>query len=111
MIATVWWVSVALVAQVPPPTAAAAFSVELHRERQAIRERETAELDALAERLRAEGRRSESEAVLARREPPPPVAGPYRFNPLPEVVPARDKGKTPGLANVPADKPAVAGTD
>jgi hypothetical protein len=105
MITTVWLVGFAVAVQVPPPRAAAVESAEFRAERQAIRERETAELKALADRLNADGRRAEADVVLGRIETPPPIEGPTRFVPLPEVVPARRKGQ--GLSNIPADKPAV----
>src|SRR4051794_36848246 len=102
MIASVWLIGFAITVQVPPPGASAAESGELQQVRQAIRERETAELRALADRLGAAGRRAEADAALRLIESAPPVEGPTHFIPLPEVVPARSKGQ--GLANVPADR-------
>jgi hypothetical protein len=100
MIASVCLVVLTVAVQVPPPRAAAAESAELRGEQRAIKEREAAELRALADRLNASGRRAEAETVLGRIEPAPPLDGPVRFMPLPEVVPARLK--TQGLANIPA---------
>jgi hypothetical protein len=108
MMVVAWVVGIALVAQVPPPQAAAQESVALDAERRAILGREADELKALASRHEAAGRREEALAVLARIEPPPPVQAPYRFVPLAELVPGRDRARAPGLANVTAVAPAPA---
>jgi len=89
MIATIGLVGFAMVAQVPPPRAASAESAELQGVRRAILGRETAELNAIADRLNGEGRKDDAESVLKQIEPAPPDEGPMRFVPLPEVVPAR----------------------
>jgi hypothetical protein len=103
MTASIWLLGLALTLQAPPPRAAEVEAEALQAERQAIRKHETEELLALAARLGVAGRRSEAETVLGRVEPPPPDRGPFRFLPLPEVVPARPQSpRMPGLANVPA---------
>ena len=101
MAASVWLLGLALAMQVPPPQAAAVESTALWAARRAIRDQETTELLALAGRLKDAGR-GEAEVVLARVEPPPPEQGPFRFQPMPEVVPARAKRRPQGLANVAA---------
>src|SRR4051794_32861402 len=101
----VWLLGLALILEVPPPPRAAETeSLAFQAERQAVREREAKELIALSARLAAAGRGTDAEAILAQVEPPPPSHGPFRFVPLPEVVPARAKMRPQGLANV-----AVAG--
>jgi hypothetical protein len=97
MIVPAWLYGLVLILQVPSPHVAAA-SVELDRERQAIRESETRSLDALAVRLAGENRGAASKEVRECIEPAPSVELGTRFIPLPEVVPA----STNGLANVPA---------
>ncbi len=100
MTAAVCLFGLALAVQVPPPRAAEVESEALQAERRAIREHETGELIALSARLLAAGRQLEAEAALRQVEPPPPTRGPFRFVPLPEVVPARPKLRSQGLANV-----------
>jgi hypothetical protein len=97
MTAAVWFLGLALTAQVPPPRAAEVESQALQAERHAIRTRETADLMKLSADLGAAGRRADAEAVEAQIEPSPPGRGPFRFRPLLEWVPARTKP----LASVP----------
>jgi len=101
MVTLVWVVGAVLVLQVPPPNSGASPATELRREARALREQETGQLKALAERLRARGDSAAVAEVLARVEPARPAGGATRFVPLPEVVPAPAKG----LANVPARGP------
>ncbi len=89
MIGSVWLLGAVMAMQVPPPHAASARGGELRRERQAIVERETEQLRALADRLVKDGQKKEADAVLSRIEPDPKPDGPTRFVPLPEIVPAR----------------------
>lgn len=110
-ITSIWLLGVALTIQVPPPQAAGAEASALRDERQAIRERETRELKASADRCRAAGRDAEAEWVLSWIEPPPPLEGPMRFVPLPEVAAPRDPMTVPAEAAPPGAKPAVRDLD
>jgi hypothetical protein len=86
MTALAWWLAVALVVQVPPPGAAVQESSALESERQSIARREGDELEALAARLEAAGRKDDAAVVRRQIEPPPPECGPSRFVPLTEVA-------------------------
>ncbi len=85
--------------QVPPPTASNDASLALQAEFQAVLDRESSALSALAKRLVAEGKSAEADGVRDRIEPEPPRDGPVRFEPLPEFVPSPSKG----LANRPVE--------
>ncbi|HEV3164406.1 MAG TPA: DUF1570 domain-containing protein [Isosphaeraceae bacterium] len=86
-----------LLVQIPPPQAASELASALRAERQALRAKETAQLEAVASRLDTEGKKPDASEVRSRIEPAPPLNGPTIFKPMPEVIaPAR------GLANVPA---------
>jgi hypothetical protein len=114
-------VGLALTVQVPPPQAALTESAVLRSARDAVRERETEQLQALAGQLDAGGRKAEAAAVRARVEPTP-GKGSFRFVPLPPLVLAQgqsqgqDKATTTttatterkGLANVPPEPPPPA---
>jgi hypothetical protein len=89
MIGSVWLLGVSMIMQVPPPHASLERGNELRQERQAIRERETGQLKALADRLARDGKKEEADEVLARIEPAPDPDGPTRFVPLPEIIPPR----------------------
>jgi hypothetical protein len=106
MTASAWLFGVVLVLQVPPPQAAVEESAALEAERRAIVARERDELKALAARLDAAGRKAEAALVLGRIEPPPPERGPFRFVPLAEVVPAREKSR-PDAGAAPAELVAI----
>jgi hypothetical protein len=90
-------ICLALVLQAPPPNSARQRAPDLSSDRQAIVQREAAQLKALADRLKAEGRVLESAQILERVEPPP-ADGASRFVPLPAVVQA----SSPNLRSIPA---------
>jgi Protein of unknown function (DUF1570) len=101
-----WIVGLALALQVPSPNAAEDQAAALRAERQTLREQETAQLQKLAARLKAEGQADIAQEVAATIEPAPPRNGPTRFVPLADVVPAADHG----LANLPSQAaPAAKG--
>jgi hypothetical protein len=107
MIHSTWILGLTLALQVPSPSAAEDQAKALRAERQTLRERETAQLQGLAERLSKQGQAGVAKEAAAAVEPAPRPNGPTRFVPLPEVVPA---APGQGLANVPPQaSPAAKG--
>ena len=102
MIATTALVGLYFLLQVPSPNAPAKVSRALHSERRAIIESESANLNAIATKLTAEGVKDQASEVrtLVVRAPSPD--GATRFLPLAEIVP----GVAKGLASVPNGKTA-----
>jgi hypothetical protein len=89
-----------LLTQVPAPDAATKVSAELHRQEQAILERERADLKTIADRLEAVGSPAGARSVRAAMTSISTPNGATLFRPLPEVVSA--KGAEKGLAAVAA---------
>ena len=100
MISPIATITLILASQVPAPDDAASASRAIAAEAVVLRDRESADLTKLAERL-ATGRADEAALVIAAIEPASP-SGRTRFVPLPEVVTAPGKG----MANLPVDPPS-----
>ena len=94
------WIACLVTIQVPPPNASARQLEQLRADEQALIDKETQKLFALAETLAAKGQTEAAKQVRQVLPARPPADGSMPFAPLPEVVPAHGKG--PGLANVPA---------
>ena len=97
MLATGSWLLAGVITlQVPPPVANGARSPELRGRRDEILAVERSRLQALADRLRAEGKAAEADRALPDPAEAPQADGSSRFVPLPEVVEAKPKGSKLG---------------
>jgi Protein of unknown function (DUF1570) len=102
LLATGYWLlaTSTLALQIPPPVDGPVKTPELRGRRDAILAQERAKLEALADRLRSEGKAAEAEQIAADLGGSSPD-GSSRFVPLPEVVAAKPKG----LNSVDVSKP------
>ena len=99
-----YWLLMAFLApQIPPPMADMARSAEHRGDRDEILATERKKLQALAERLRAEGKAAEADQVAPIPADSPAADGSSRFVLLPEVTETRPKG----LANVEVGRTGV----
>jgi Protein of unknown function (DUF1570) len=90
--ATASWLLATLFLQIPPPVVGFAKSAELRERREQVLATERSKLQALADRLRAEGKKPEAEQALSNLAEATPADGSSRFLLLSELVEAKPKG-------------------
>ncbi len=97
MINSACWIGILIASQVPPPSTAGAKVSELRREMEVLVQREIEALGSLATKLQKQGQTNAAQECRRLITPPPQGDGASRFDPLPEIVPRRNKA----LANIP----------
>ena len=105
LLATGYWLAATLFFQIPPPIIGDAKATELRGHRDEILTKERSKLQALADRLRGEGKALEADQAAPDPSEAAAPDGSSRFVLLPEVVEARPKG----LAVVDVEKAGAKG--